>query len=43
LYQTQGDAEAAQDRLRTAGVASQLTRALPRIDYWRRMLMKEVR
>jgi 4-diphosphocytidyl-2-C-methyl-D-erythritol kinase len=38
LYLTLGDAEAACERLRTAGVASQLTRTLPRREYWRDML-----
>jgi len=38
LYRNQGDAEAAQERLRAAGVAIQLTRTLPRADYWRQML-----
>jgi 4-diphosphocytidyl-2-C-methyl-D-erythritol kinase len=39
LYRTRGDAEAAQERLRQAGVASQLTRTLPRSRYWREMLL----
>jgi 4-diphosphocytidyl-2-C-methyl-D-erythritol kinase len=47
LYRTRGDAEAARERLRTArvvnqvvshGVASHLTRTLPRLAYWREML-----
>jgi 4-diphosphocytidyl-2-C-methyl-D-erythritol kinase len=38
LYQTRGDAEAARERLRTAGIASQLTRTLPRSAYWSEML-----
>jgi 4-diphosphocytidyl-2-C-methyl-D-erythritol kinase len=39
LYRTRGDAEAARERLRMAGVASQLTRTLPREAYWREMLL----
>ena len=39
LYRTQGDAEAARERLRLAGVASLLTRTLPRAKYWREMLL----
>jgi 4-diphosphocytidyl-2-C-methyl-D-erythritol kinase len=38
LYRTRGDAEAAQARLTEAGVRSQLTRTLPRAEYWRGML-----
>jgi 4-diphosphocytidyl-2-C-methyl-D-erythritol kinase len=38
LYLTRGDAEAA---LRLAGVASHLTRTLPRAAYWRQMLLPE--
>ncbi len=38
LYQTRGDAEAAQVRLQAAGVKSQLTRTLPRQRYWNEML-----
>jgi 4-diphosphocytidyl-2-C-methyl-D-erythritol kinase len=38
LYQTQGDAEAACARLESAGVQHELTRTLPRADYWRQML-----
>ena len=38
LYLTRGDAEAACDRLRPAGVKSYLTRTLPRAAYWRDML-----
>jgi 4-diphosphocytidyl-2-C-methyl-D-erythritol kinase len=38
LYLTRGDAEAACARLEAAGVQSQLTRTLPRADYWRQML-----
>jgi 4-diphosphocytidyl-2-C-methyl-D-erythritol kinase len=41
LYRTRGDAEAAQDRLRPAGVRSQLTRTLPRASYWREMLLSK--
>ncbi|MGA2349972.1 MAG: 4-(cytidine 5'-diphospho)-2-C-methyl-D-erythritol kinase [Terracidiphilus sp.] len=40
LYQTRGDAEAARQRLETAGVRSQLTRTLPRAKYWREMLLQ---
>jgi len=39
LYRTQGDAEAARERLRAAGVKSLLTRTLPREKYWREMLL----
>jgi 4-diphosphocytidyl-2-C-methyl-D-erythritol kinase len=39
LYRTRGDAEAARERLCMAGVASQLTRTLPREAYWREMLL----
>ena len=38
LYLSRGDAEAARERLRPAGVASHLTRTLPRPAYWREML-----
>jgi 4-diphosphocytidyl-2-C-methyl-D-erythritol kinase len=38
LYLTRGDAEAACERLRPAGVKSYLTRTLPRAAYWRDML-----
>ena len=41
LYLTRGDAEAACQRLRSAGVESQLTRTLPRSAYWREMLLQE--
>ena len=41
LYRTRGDGEAARERLRAAGVASQLTRTLPRAKYWREMLLQE--
>jgi 4-diphosphocytidyl-2-C-methyl-D-erythritol kinase len=40
LYQTRGDAEAAQQRLKPAGVRSTLTRTLPREAYWRQMLLQ---
>jgi len=39
LYLTQGDAEAARERLRLAGVSSQVTQTLPRTAYWREMLL----
>jgi 4-diphosphocytidyl-2-C-methyl-D-erythritol kinase len=39
LYLTRGDAEAACERLRPAGVRSTLTRTLPRPAYWREMLL----
>jgi 4-diphosphocytidyl-2-C-methyl-D-erythritol kinase len=39
LYLTRGDAEAAQERLRAAGVESRLTRTLPRPAYWGDMLL----
>ncbi len=38
LYMTRGDADAAQKRLRSAGVESLLTRTLPRATYWEQML-----
>ena len=41
LYRTRGDAEAACERLRPAGVASHLTRTLPRPEYWRAMLAQK--
>jgi 4-diphosphocytidyl-2-C-methyl-D-erythritol kinase len=41
LYRTRGDAEAARERLRPAGVRSHLTRTLPRGKYWREMLLQE--
>jgi 4-diphosphocytidyl-2-C-methyl-D-erythritol kinase len=41
LYQTLGDAEAARERLRTAGVRSQLARTLPRSAYWSEMLLPQ--
>jgi 4-diphosphocytidyl-2-C-methyl-D-erythritol kinase len=40
LYQTRGDAEKAQQRLKPAGVRSTLTRTLPRSAYWREVLLK---
>jgi len=40
LYLTRGDAEAAQERLRAAGVESELTRTLPRARYWADMLLQ---
>jgi 4-diphosphocytidyl-2-C-methyl-D-erythritol kinase len=40
LYQTRGDAEAAVEQLRQAGVRSRLTRTLPRSEYWSEMLLK---
>ncbi|MGO9776551.1 MAG: 4-(cytidine 5'-diphospho)-2-C-methyl-D-erythritol kinase [Terracidiphilus sp.] len=39
LYRTRGDAEAARERLRPMGVASLMTRTLPRVKYWREMLL----
>ncbi len=39
LYRTRGDAEAARERLRPVGVASLLTRTLPRSKYWAEMLL----
>jgi 4-diphosphocytidyl-2-C-methyl-D-erythritol kinase len=42
LYLTRRAAEAAQDRLRAAGVDSQLTRTLPRHSYWSQMLQPSV-
>ncbi|WP_263355695.1 4-(cytidine 5'-diphospho)-2-C-methyl-D-erythritol kinase [Acidicapsa ligni] len=38
LYRGHGEAEAARQRLRAAGVASLLTRTLPRQAYWQQML-----
>jgi len=40
LYQTPGDAQAASERLKQAGVRSALTRTLPRTAYWREMLLQ---
>jgi 4-diphosphocytidyl-2-C-methyl-D-erythritol kinase len=39
LYRSQGDAEAARERLLAAGVKRLLTRTLPREKYWREMLL----
>jgi 4-diphosphocytidyl-2-C-methyl-D-erythritol kinase len=39
LYLTQRDAQAARDRLTAAGVESQLTRTLPRSEYWAKMIV----
>jgi 4-diphosphocytidyl-2-C-methyl-D-erythritol kinase len=39
LYLTQGDAQAAQERLTAAGVESQITRTLPRSKYWAEMIV----
>jgi 4-diphosphocytidyl-2-C-methyl-D-erythritol kinase len=41
LYLTQGDAQAAQERLTAAGVESQITRTLPRSEYWANMLVQQ--
>ena len=41
LYRTRGDAEAARERLRSAEVASYLTRTLPRTAYWSEMLLRQ--
>jgi 4-diphosphocytidyl-2-C-methyl-D-erythritol kinase len=41
LYLTRGAAEAARERLRPAGIASHLTRTLPRSAYWRAMLTQQ--
>jgi 4-diphosphocytidyl-2-C-methyl-D-erythritol kinase len=41
LYLTRGDAQAAQERLTAAGVESQLTRTLPRSEYWANMLVPQ--
>jgi len=41
LYLTRGDAEAARERLLAGGIASHLTRTLPRRAYWNQMLWKE--
>ena len=38
LYLTRGDAEAARERLLAGGIASHLTRTLPRQAYWAQML-----
>jgi 4-diphosphocytidyl-2-C-methyl-D-erythritol kinase len=41
LYLTRGDAEASCQRLESAGVRSQLTRTLPRSQYWSEMLLPD--
>ena len=41
LYLIQGDAQAAQERLTAAGVPSQITRTLPRSEYWEKMLVQQ--
>jgi 4-diphosphocytidyl-2-C-methyl-D-erythritol kinase len=41
LYLTQRDAQAARERLTAAGVESQLTRTLPRSEYWANMLVQQ--
>ncbi|HEV2214506.1 MAG TPA: 4-(cytidine 5'-diphospho)-2-C-methyl-D-erythritol kinase [Terracidiphilus sp.] len=38
LYASRRDADAALERLRLAGVGAELTRTLPRLEYWRQML-----
>jgi 4-diphosphocytidyl-2-C-methyl-D-erythritol kinase len=40
LYLTRGNAQAAQDRLTAAGVESQITRTLPRSEYWANMIVE---
>jgi 4-diphosphocytidyl-2-C-methyl-D-erythritol kinase len=40
LYRNRGEAQAACERLQTAGVASRLTRTLPRAAYWREMILE---
>jgi 4-diphosphocytidyl-2-C-methyl-D-erythritol kinase len=40
LYRIRGDAEAARQRLFAAGIASQLTRTLPRPAYWSEMFLE---
>ena len=40
LYLTRGDAEAAQKRVRASGVESQMTKTLPRTEYWGKMLLQ---
>ena len=40
LYLTRGDAEAACERLRPAGVKTLLTQTLPRSEYWSQMLLQ---
>ena len=41
LYLTRGDAQQAQDRLAASGVQSQITRTLPRSEYWANMLVQQ--
>jgi 4-diphosphocytidyl-2-C-methyl-D-erythritol kinase len=41
LYLTREDAQAAHQRLTAAGVESQLTRTLPRSEYWANMLVQQ--
>ena len=41
LYLTQRDAQAARERLTAAGVDSQITRTLPRSEYWANMLVQQ--
>ena len=41
LYLTHGDTQAAQNRLTAAGVESQITRTLPRSEYWEKMLVQQ--
>jgi 4-diphosphocytidyl-2-C-methyl-D-erythritol kinase len=40
LYLTRGDAEAARERLTTAGVESEITQTLPRSKYWAEMIVE---
>jgi 4-diphosphocytidyl-2-C-methyl-D-erythritol kinase len=40
LYLTREDAQAVQDRLTAAGVQSQITRTLPRSEYWAKMIVE---
>jgi len=40
LYLTRGDAEGAQKRVRASGVESQITKTLPRAEYWGKMLLQ---
>jgi 4-diphosphocytidyl-2-C-methyl-D-erythritol kinase len=41
LYLTRRDAQAAQDRLTAAGVESEITKTLPRSEYWAKMLVQQ--
>jgi 4-diphosphocytidyl-2-C-methyl-D-erythritol kinase len=41
LYRTRRGAENARERLQRAGVRSELTRTLPRADYWREMIVEK--